>query len=269
MKIKLKQTTYNVQVTGHGAPTWLLLHGFMSNHHDFDQIYPRLSGTVIIPDLLGHGQTTAPVTKVFSMTQQVEDLIDLLTALKIQQPLHLVGYSMGGRIALGFAIAHPEKIVHLFLESSRPGLESKVQRTKRQAHDAKLADQLMTEPLSKFVAHWTDLPLFQSQQALPEIVKMRIKQQRLRQRPKQLAKSLRQIGTGQQPNYWPKLKSFTKPVTIITGQLDPKFTKIGQIMAEQLPHSQHISLPNLGHNTHIEAPDLFHSILIKGACKCI
>lgn len=261
MKITLNETTYYVQITGHGQPTWLLLHGFMGSHHDFDQIRPQLPGTVISPDLLGHGQTVAPQNKVFSMAQQIKDLLALCNHLVSQPPLYLVGYSMGGRVALGLTVRQPQMIDHLFLESTRPGLQQPSQRLARVQHDAQLAKALTTQGLSTFVARWAQLPLFQSQQSLPIASRNRIKQQRLQQEPQQLAKSLQHMGTGRQPNYWPELDTLQMPITLITGALDTKFTQINQAMAQKLSNSHLICLPQVGHNTHVEAPERFGQIL--------
>ena len=69
----------------------------------------------------------------------VEDLIAILDALAVERT-HLLGYSMGGRVALAAAIAHPERIASLILESASPGLADAAERQARIASDNGLAE---------------------------------------------------------------------------------------------------------------------------------
>lgn len=257
MKIKVNQSTYFVQQTGAGAPFWVLLHGFMGSHQDFAKLQPILSGTVLSIDLLGHGQTQSPETKSFSMTQQIQDLQLLLTKIIGTQSIHLIGYSMGGRIALGFSVTHPRSVTRLYLESSRPGLQTLEARTQRKQHDQQLAARMLQVGLPQFVADWAALPLFSSQKQLPIEIQQNVQRQRLHQDPLALAKSLQDMGTGQQPNYWPQLSQLTMPVTLITGALDQKFTTLNQKILEKLPQGKHFICPEAGHNVHLEAPFTF------------
>ncbi|MFD1672864.1 2-succinyl-6-hydroxy-2,4-cyclohexadiene-1-carboxylate synthase [Agrilactobacillus yilanensis] len=264
MQLSLHNRHYFFTKTGTTQPIWLLLHGFMGSHQDFEKLAQQLPGTVICPDLLGHGATTAPLTQPFTMAQQVADLTQLLDTLVGSKPVNVVGYSMGGRIALGLSVQQPQRIQRLYLESSRPGLATTAQRQQRQIHDAQLIQKLKTVSLAEFVADWANLPLFDSQKALPAAIYQQIQRQRRQQDPLALAKSLQDLGTGRQPNYWPKLAQLPCPTTIITGALDQKFTKIGLEMAALIPNSQHVVIANVGHNTHLEAPAKFLQILTAG-----
>lgn len=261
MKIKVNGQEYMVAQQGAGQPTWLLLHGFMGSHADFEQITAELPGQVLTVDLLGHGQTTASHDPWdYSMDQQVADLGEILTQLEIDRA-NVVGYSMGGRLALGFALDYPELVDKLFLESSTAGIADDHQRRQRVEKDELQARQLEREPFTKFIDHWEQLPLFTSQRQLPEEQQAVIRAQRLAQDPLALAASLRGMGTGSMPNFWEVLPRLQCPTTLIAGELDQKFQRITAKMADLLPDAKRVVVTGAGHNVHQERPAAYLRIL--------
>ncbi|UQS81799.1 2-succinyl-6-hydroxy-2,4-cyclohexadiene-1-carboxylate synthase [Bombilactobacillus folatiphilus] len=262
MQVKIGKHTFFVQKSGQGQPHWVFWHGFMGSGHDFAQISEKLPGTCWTVDLLGHGQTNKVASAApYQMAQQIAQLAALLQTLVGTQAINLVGYSMGGRLALGYALMYPEHIENLILESSTAGLKTPQQRQQRQQHDALLAQKLRTEPLVQFVDAWEQLPLFESQKQLPTQLQVRIRQQRLAQDPLALAASLEGMGTGTMPNFWPRLQNLRVPVTLIAGQKDVKFQRLTAQMAHQLPIVQRLVVANAGHNVHLEQPQIYQMIL--------
>ncbi|ANK62102.1 2-succinyl-6-hydroxy-2,4-cyclohexadiene-1-carboxylate synthase [Loigolactobacillus backii] len=248
----LNGLNYFVAQQGSGAPVWLLLHGFMGSHTDFAKIAPKLAGTVLMPDLLGHGATTShAAAERYQIERQVADLASLLAKRQVKQ-VNLLGYSMGGRLALAFALSHPELVHCLILESSSPGLATETERQKRRQHDQILVERLQKNGLAQFVTEWTALPLFASQRKLPAATQQFIRQQRLQQNPAGLALSLQQMGTGSQPNYWPALANFELPVHLIVGAADAKFQATTEKMLARLPNASRTVISNAGHNVHLE-----------------
>ena len=69
------------------------------------------------------------------------------------------------------------------------------------------------------------------------------------------------MGTGAQPNFWPKLSDIEMPTQVIVGELDNKFKDIANQMVQLIPHVQKTVIPNSGHNTHVEQPNLFTEAL--------
>lgn len=244
---------------------WLFLHGFMGSQQDFVPIAAALPGYRISLNLLGFGAQAPTIpSERLTMAAQIEDLVNLLTQLNVQK-VNLVGYSMGGRLALGFALARPNLVNQLYLESTTAGIADVKQRLKRQAHDQQLAENLRCNDLTQFVDHWEQLPLFASQQYLPQVQRQRMRRQRLAQNPLNLAHSLEKMGTGSQPNFWPQLSQLSMKVELITGQLDAKFNRIGKILQQAIPNLNWTVVPKVGHNVHFEAPEAFTAIL-KGGC---
>lgn len=100
MRIKVDQQEYYFLVSGQGKPAWLFLHGFMGSHNDFSEVTQNLLGQTLIPDLLGHGQTTKSYdSNDYKIEKQADDLADLLDKFRVDQVV-VVGYSMGGRLAI-------------------------------------------------------------------------------------------------------------------------------------------------------------------------
>lgn len=238
-----------------------MLHGFTGTWRTWMGLIPTLSRhyQVIIPDLLGHGDTTAPPDPDrYRIEYAAADLITLLDTLKLEQ-VALLGYSMGGRLALYTATHYPERIAALSLESASPGLRTRQEQIARQQHDNALADRIEQDGIVAFVEEWEALALWQSQQhTLSEAARQQLRQERLGQRPIGLANSLRGMGTGTQPSLWHQLPNLNIPVQLIVGELDSKFVEINHSMSAMLPQAQLEIIPGVGHAVHLENTPIFH-----------
>lgn len=254
---------YYIIVKNQKGPFWLLLHGFMGSHNDFLTIAKQLPGTVIIPDLLGHGQSSYSGTLAdFSIEHQADDLVELITSITFQK-VNVLGYSMGGRLALSLALRHPQIVQKLFLESSTAGIADNHEREARLLNDQKLARRLQEDSLKNFVNFWENLSLFSSQKKLPIHLQSFVRSQRLKQSNQGLVNSLLGMGTGTMPNYWDNLKTLNTETILFAGELDPKFKKITTQMQHLLPHSDHFIVNNAGHNIHLEQPKQFTKLILK------
>ncbi|KZE40319.1 2-succinyl-6-hydroxy-2,4-cyclohexadiene-1-carboxylate synthase [Bhargavaea cecembensis] len=245
----------------------VLLHGFTGSSAAWTAIAADLGEyRLIMPDLTGHGNTEAPGAPArYAMEEQVSDLDALFTRLGLER-FSLLGYSLGGRIAIGYAAAHPEKVSRLILESTSPGLRTGDERRERRESDGKLAAFIEREGILAFTDRWENIPLFASQKRMPEHVRQRVRRGRLGNDPAGLAGSLRGIGTGSQPSYWESLEHFSMPVTLITGTLDVKYVKIAADMVRRLPDVHHVTVQDAGHTVHVENPARF-ATMVKEALK--
>jgi 2-succinyl-6-hydroxy-2,4-cyclohexadiene-1-carboxylate synthase len=210
---------------------------------------------VLAVDLPGHGWSDAPTDAGrYALPRLVADLDDLLGKLGVRRA-DWVGYSMGGRIALGAALLAPERVARLVLESSTAGLETESERQERRASDELLAERLERDGMKAFLDAWSELPLFASQRRLARAVQDAERERRLRSRPEALAACLRGLGTGAQPSFWDRLPEVRSSVLLITGEEDQKFEALAERMAAKLSRSQHVVIPGAGHATHLEAPE--------------
>lgn len=239
----------------------VFLHGFTGSTHSWDEVISHLPSTfeLLAIDLIGHGGTSKPMDSGrYSAEEQIKDLHALFQQLQWSN-FTLVGYSMGGRLALAYASQYNVK--RLILESSSPGLIDIEERTIRKQSDEQLANRILEEGLVSFVDFWERIPLFQSQRKLSLEKQQLIRQERLAGTEIGLANSLRGFGTGVQPSYWEKLDDLFTPTFLITGELDEKFSNLAKKMKIYFPNAAHTEVRNVGHAIHVENPELFATIV--------
>jgi 2-succinyl-6-hydroxy-2,4-cyclohexadiene-1-carboxylate synthase len=257
---------YNVITAGSGAPL-MLLHGFTAAANSWSDVQPALGSRfrLIMPDFLGHGRSDAPRDPArYRMERCVDDLISILDAMGLTR-VHLLGYSMGGRVALAAALEHPRRFASVVLESASPGLATKTERRQRVLSDNELAEFIEGEGVEQFVARWERVPLFSSQQRLPPAVRARLAKQRLANNPIGLANSLRGLGTGVQPPLWDRLAGLRVRCLIMAGALDLKFVEIAQTMAAAIAGSRLALVADAGHTIHLEQPAEFVRLVLDFA----
>jgi 2-succinyl-6-hydroxy-2,4-cyclohexadiene-1-carboxylate synthase len=247
-----------------GPTTLVLLHGFTGSAAAWGHQLDTLADyglRIIALDLLGHGQSDAPDDpQRYTIQRCQQDILAALQELGVSKgQAILLGYSMGGRIAL--YTAYSGYFRALILESASPGLEDPAEREQRRLRDEALAASIEGEGVPAFIERWENLPLFASQRTLPFECREALHRQRLQNSATGLAQSLRGIGTGVQPSLHARLPTLHIPVLLITGALDTKFTAIAQRMAQALPQSQLRIVPAAGHTVHLEQPQLFASLV--------
>lgn len=234
----------------------ILLHGFTGSSHSWgDPVVDGLASAVgppVLVDLPGHGRHAGLVGAWRFTLEAVEAAVDAAAG---EEPADLVGYSMGGRLALAFACRNPHRVRRLVLESASPGLRTQEERQARQAEDEALAARIQAEGVESFAAYWEGLPLFASQASLPEEARARQRAVRLANDPASLAAALRGLGTGVLPSYWGSLGDLRVPVLVLVGELDGKFVEIGGRMASALPDARLVEVPGAGHAVHLERPE--------------
>ncbi|OLP65827.1 hypothetical protein BACPU_09140 [Bacillus pumilus] len=240
----------------------LCLHGFTGSAASWGFLHDDMENTRLIQvSLLGHGGTDSPQSvRRYAMSQQLADLAEILDQLKLHK-VNILGYSMGGRIALSFAAHYPERVNKLLLESTSPGLRNLKERLARLKHDHQLAQKIRRDGLLAFVDFWENIPLFASQKSLPADQLTQLRKERLKANPLGLARSIEGIGTGSQPSMWQALKQIKQPALFICGALDGKFCKIAECMQQELAFSQVAIAEHAGHTVHVEQPHFFGKIV--------
>ena len=187
----------------------------------------------------GHGGSTACEADLWATA-------DLLAQLG---PASYVGYSMGARMVLHTAVAHPELVARMVLVSGTAGIEDPDERAQRRAADEALADRIEAIGVPAFLDEWLALPLFAH---LPPDAHDRA--ERERNTAAGLASSLRLAGTGTQRPLWDRLGGVQAPTLVVTGHLDAKFDQLGDRLAANLPSAERLRLRG-GHTVHREDPD--------------
>ena len=240
-------------------PPIVFLHGFMGTGDDWTEIASRFADRFycLLPDLPGHGEASLDGELGYSAWASI--LKKTLDARKITCT-HLVGYSMGGRLALYFAITYPEMVEKLVLESANPGIDAESERAERAALDDKLAARLRRDGMGAFLEFWYNIPLFASLNEYPAL-KDELIHKRADQNPENMARVLSELSPGLQPSLWARLPELKMPTLLVAGELDEKYCRITSQMAATQPEFKRVTLPRCGHNAHRENPSLFGEIL--------
>jgi 2-succinyl-6-hydroxy-2,4-cyclohexadiene-1-carboxylate synthase len=236
------------------AESLVLLHGFTHTGASWDRVQGSLAERyrALAPDIRGHGVASdvRPVS--------LEAVIDDVAGLPVDR-FTLVGYSMGGRIALHVALALGERVRRLVLIGASPGLADPAEREARRAADERLASEVERSTIERFARRWADAtPVLASQ---PASVRESVHRDRLRNTPTGLAAALRGLGTGALPPLWERLGKLEMPVTLIVGTRDEKFTEIAGTMANTIPDADLALVPHTGHAVHLEAPEATAAII--------
>lgn len=242
--------------------TTVVLHGFTGSAAAMAPLTSRLPGPVRALDLPGHGagpisHDQADYTMVAAVAGVVSDTADL-------EPFALAGYSMGGRVALHFALAHPDRVAALAVIGARAGIDDPVERAERIAADEALADRIESDGIEWFAAYWADRPLFASQpHRLSSGQRAELRAQRMACDPRGLAHSLRGMGAGAVEPVGCRLGELSMPCALIAGADDAKFAAIARQMAAIIPKADVCLIPEAGHAAHLEAPDTTANAVIK------
>jgi len=217
-----------------------------------DDITSGLNGVAV--DLPGHGKSVNLPDEAYDY----ENVARLLRATLIEAgitEMDLVGYSLGGRIALGFTRRFPAHVRHLVLESTSPGIVSKEDRARRAAEDAVRADLLRSDHES-FQRDWLSSDLFLSLKNRPEIRNMLIRE-RLTGNAKEWARALVGLSVANQPDFRSWLAESETMPSFITGALDQKYTDIALDLNRKNKRIRHIPISDAGHNVHLEQPEVY------------
>ena len=264
----------------------VLLHGFAQSAASWDNIAELLGRTrsVVALDLVGHGGSDRPEgADAYALGAQGEMLLAYLAspvgvaalatpgrsnggsasaAQGSRKPL-VVGYSMGGRVALAAASSQPETFARfaggLVLESAGLGPVDEREREDAAERDARNAAALRRDGLSAFMDAWERLDLFATQRDLPVSARERMRASRLANDAEALARTFEHAGQHAMPArvdvlaVLASLRVSGAPVRYIAGALDVKYRTLAEGLEDEGLCEVRI-VAGAGHNVHLEAP---------------
>ncbi len=251
-----KSTLHYLTKGNRKNPPLLFLHGFLGCGGDWLEVTDHFAGRYfcILPDLPGHGRSTVgddPQEYGFSAT--AEKIVAVVNCLEVGK-VNLIGYSMGGRVALHLVLDYPYLFSTLVLEGINPGIRNEAERQQRLAWEDQIVQEIRQSELTAFIDHWYSLPLFRSLHNDPSRFEP-LRQKRCLNNPAGLALSMAGIGLGKQANLWPRLAEIEIPTLLLSGSLDEKYQTVVMQMAGEMPNAKVEIISNAGHNTHYEKMD--------------
>jgi 2-succinyl-6-hydroxy-2,4-cyclohexadiene-1-carboxylate synthase len=241
-------TALHAEVVGDGPPL-VLVHGFTQTGRLWGAFGDSLARhhTLIRIDLPGHGGSSS----VEADLEGAGRLVLEAAAAQGAEPVDLLGYSLGARVALHAALGEPGRVRRLILIGATGGLEDPAARAQRRRRDEAMADELEAEgDLDAFLGRWLANPMFATLR-----VDAAALAERGRNTPAGLASSLRAAGTGTQEPLWERLAGCEIPVLALAGAGDPRFVAAGLRIAE-LTGGVFSAVVGAGHAAHLEQPAL-------------
>lgn len=240
------------EVAGSGEPI-VFVHGFTLDHTMWQpqvKVFSK-SHKVLTYDARGFGKSSLPSGHY----SHAADLRALLEHVNIEQA-HIVGLSMGGRIAANFALAYPEMVKTLTLmDAALDGYKNEVNWNVHAKEQG----------LKKAKKNWLNHELFAAVQSQPDVIA-----------------ALRTIIASYSGWHWlhkdpqipattharNQLHSITKPTLIIVGENDlAYFHNIANVLAAGIPSAQKVIVPNAGHMVNMEAPSEINNLLANFISK--
>jgi 2-succinyl-6-hydroxy-2,4-cyclohexadiene-1-carboxylate synthase len=243
---------------GAGPPV-TLLHGFTQSANSWDELISLMPAghRWIRPDLPGHGHSAMTGTPTLEST--AEQLIELWDALGVERT-HLVGYSLGGRVALYTAARHHDRLLTLTAISAHAGFEGNG-RESRRLEDVLLADRIERDGVDWFASYWALRPIFAGLARRGPDFLTRLDAARRANSAAGLTASLRGMGGAAAQPFWEEIAAITVPALFIAGAEDQRYVKYARRLAALAPAGRAAVVPRSGHVVHLEQPEAIAGLL--------
>jgi len=215
----------------------LALHGNVGSTKDFDLLFGEES---ILPvNLWSMAHLSLP---------EVAKELKKLVADNSENERGLLGYSMGGRIALQALGADPDFWDFAIIISAHPGLPNLNEREERKRRDQQWADLIRSDGWEAFLEQWNAQDVLADGMASLYQADLEVEKQNI-------ATGFENWSTGCQEDLRPQLANYNGRVVWMVGERDEKFRRIGEEMAELMPNCRLVIVPDCGHRVIFSCPE--------------
>jgi 2-succinyl-6-hydroxy-2,4-cyclohexadiene-1-carboxylate synthase len=219
---------------------------------------------VFLPGFMQHADSWSPIAAAVAERYPVKVLDfekwtyeERLAEIRADGAV-VVGYSMGGRLALHAALR--SSFAGLVVVGASAGIEDPDDRRRRREADSELADWIETHSIDEVVARWERNPVFATQS--PELVAAQ-RPGRLAHSPADLARLLRSAGQGVLEPVWDRLGSLEMPVLALAGENDLAYREAAEGIASVVPRGRAEVIRGAGHAAHLEAPEAVRDAVLR------
>ena len=229
------------------------LHG---NMQSFDVWAPIIDQLSKLRPELSHSPVNLYQRRYHGFDDWTEDFCNMVESEANGEKSILLGYSLGGRLALHACLSQPDLWQAVILIGADPGLESEEEKKLQLDRDRNWAERLKREPLKKLVVEWDAKSVFcgignQAPRNMGEMDPDRFSQQ------------FEVFSKGLQQNLVPKLAELkSPPVLFLSGEKDQKYQGIGEKLAKSSPVVKAQVVADAGHRVPWENPETFVQVLI-------
>ena len=240
-------------------PALVLLHGFMGSMDDWQPLVSHLEAHcyLVLVDLPGHGGSLLGSHPGFNgFAHRLEQT---LTTQGLPD-YSLLGYSLGGRLAMAYTQEYQHRVKQLLLEGAHPGLEKMDEREQRHQSDQQWADRFHHEPVKEVLQDWYQQAVFA---VLSENQRSDLIEVRRHQSGQDLSRAMMAFSLSEQPDYRPFLRQNSASVHFLVGERDSKFSKLGQMLLDDDCLNELHVIQQSGHNIHREQPKALANKLLS------
>lgn len=238
---------------GHGDPALLLVHGFTGAALDFVDVIPALAADrrVVAYDHRGHGDSTnTSDPRSYTFAHLTDDLACFVDELDLA-PLDVLGHSMGGIVALQFALAHPKYVRSLVLMDTGAAPVGSLSGV----FDGLIPiarEQGMEAAFEIVRSFWQQHAGSTGTPADPALVQ-RVHDKFCTMDPEAFAAFAEELGN--YPSMVERLGEIACPVTVIVGENDSGLRASADTLAAGIPNAELIVIPDAGHSPQEDQPD--------------
>jgi len=201
------------------------LHGFLGTPEEWELLQPTTSWDLLSDESLANKTLTSWAEWFNSRQSSTQKL--------------LIGYSLGGRLALHALIQNPALWKGAIIISTHPGLKTPIDRQMRLEHDLLWAKRFLTDPWDHLMNDWNQQPVFASDAAVSRELDRQ-----------SLYRAMMQWSLGTQADLRPQIAQLDLPILWITGEKDSKFCKLAREVKLTHPLSKFWIAPQVGHRVH-------------------
>ncbi|MCL1038893.1 o-succinylbenzoate synthase [Shewanella submarina] len=267
MSAELAATGSELALSRHGDPSLpalMLLHGFLGNADDWQPLLPLLTPEFhcLCVDLPGHGSSEQFRLPTPGFDTCADLIISTLDSHGIDE-FSLLGYSLGGRVALHLANrlnqTSPTRLKALMLESCHPGLLTQQEKDARAINDNAWAERFESTELEEVLQDWYQQPVFAD---LTDSQRQALVAKRRHANPQALVNCYRATSLALQQDMWQLPTRLGCPVWFFAGERDTKFSALADSWASQSRLCK-LNIRDAGHNVHIEQPALLADAIME------
>ena len=242
-------------------PGVLALHGFTGAGADFLPLWEACEKPIglLAPDLPGHQGTSLSVCQSLEMMESCVEGLKRLTGDHLPGAHVVMGYSMGGRVAVNYALGDPAGLIGVVLVGTTAGIIDSRERSERKREDEALGEWILENGVEAFCERWMKVPIIATQKRIPAGALSQMLHRKRTLTANGLRESLLGMGAGVAKPLWDRLDEIKVPVLVVAGEEDRKYCGLAEKILALVPQGTKLIVPEAGHAAHLENIPFFVS----------